>query len=139
MRKRLGDLGAIERRGGDPGDEGEGHGEGRGIDRKARAARAGERAESGALVLTLTAPTLIPDYRCVLPVGDRILRVLGSLGSSGAESLARSLSIPLRTVQRSLQQLILDGSCRAERRHGRVEYQLLDTTVSSVDTLGRRG
>ncbi|MGE0788080.1 MAG: hypothetical protein AB7S26_20580 [Sandaracinaceae bacterium] len=72
---------------------------------------------------------VVPDPRCEVALGDRILTFLaGSGGRASARSIADALHIPLRTTQRALSELVEDGACAAEPDGRRVEYIVEDTT-----------
>ncbi len=86
--------------------------------------------DTAVLRLTLQAPIAIPDPRCALPLGERVLRALASLGGANAQETAEAMRMPLRTVQTALQQLVADGSCSLERDGRRVAYRVQDTTFT---------
>ncbi len=72
---------------------------------------------------------LIPDPRCSLPVDNRVLAELARKRAS-ANELAAALELPLRTVQRVLKRLAMDGACLKEREGRAVVYRVEDTTFS---------
>lgn len=70
----------------------------------------------------------VPDLRCELPAGDRVLRALSLLGTASAQATADAMGMPLRTVQVAMSQLVAEGACAAERIGKRVVYRVQDTT-----------
>lgn len=88
-----------------------------------------ERA-SGRTALTVHADIVVPDPRCGRPVADRLLYLLATRGGATAKEASKVLSVPLRTAQAALQDLVEAGSCQRERKGNRVEYKIEDTTFS---------
>lgn len=71
---------------------------------------------------------LISDPRCVPQGDDRVLRYLLRHPGAKAKDVATALTMPLRSVQLSLRQLVDRELCRAEQ-HGRSwSYSVEDTT-----------
>ena len=90
----------------------------------AEVARDGER-----IVLHPARVLVVPDSRCERSTGERVLRFLAvRQGRATAKEVASALRIPLRTVQRTLGQLVEDGACAAEPDGRRTEYVVEDTT-----------
>ncbi len=92
-------------------------------------------AKDGTLVVRLTKNVMVPDGRCTLAPVERLLRALAELGTTGTHQAAQRLNIPLRSVQRTLQELVADGSCEALRDGANVVYRIKDTTFTSVTSL----
>jgi DNA-binding transcriptional ArsR family regulator len=84
------------------------------------------------LALRLRVPVVVPDGRCEISAAERVLRALAALGAVGAQQTAEALRMPLRTVQRTLQQLVADGALATRRQGAHVLYRLQDTTFTSV-------
>lgn len=102
------------------------------LDRSGEIARRGESADERRLSLVAHEPLVIPDVRCTLEVPDLLLRVLTTRQTSTAEDAAHVLALPLRTVQRAIQQLVSDGACLAERQARKIVYRLEDTTFKGA-------
>ncbi len=83
---------------------------------------------------------VVEDPRCQEPLADRVLdRLAASNGRATAKELTAALRVPLRTVQRSLGQLVDDGACHAEPDGRRTEYVVEDTTFSEPSLHRLRG
>ena len=95
------------------------------------------RPPGPSLSLLLREPIIVPDMRCALPVADRVLRALATLGTTSATAAADSLRMPLRTVQAVLQQLVAEGACSIERDGRRVAYKIEDTTFTELTATAR--
>ncbi|MEM9860372.1 MAG: helix-turn-helix domain-containing protein, partial [Myxococcota bacterium] len=75
--------------------------------------------------------SLIPEPRCAELLPQRALRVLAEHSKGlAARDLAEHLSVPLRTAQRALRELVEDGSLLSETRGRGVLYRVEDTTFS---------
>jgi len=84
---------------------------------------------------------LIPDPRCTRPADQRVLAALARGGGAvGAKDLARTLRVPLRTVQLALKRLVEDGAARAQKDGRRVEYVVEDSAFCepTLSRLARR-
>jgi hypothetical protein len=96
-----------------------------------------EKDDGPRLRLTIAAPLLVPDARCVRPIADRVLRVLAAGAGLSAQETAEALRVPLRTVQKALQRLVADGALAPERDGRRMSYRVQDTAftrITVVDT-----
>ena len=87
--------------------------------------RQGER-----VTFAVARPLLIADPRCARAVDERLLATIARQRGATAKEAAKSLGLPLRTVQAGLQKLVEEGICIAERQGNRVEYRVEDTTFS---------
>ena len=86
------------------------------------------RSDDG-LYLEANRTLLIADPRCEPELEEHILALLGSgPGRLGAKEIAQRLSLPLRTVQATLAELVEGGVCEVEREGRRVSYRVEDTT-----------
>ena len=74
-----------------------------------------------------SAQLTVPDPRCGRRTTDRVLRALAGRGAS-AKEVAASLDIGVRTAQKVLQALVVDGSCLARKEGRQVTYVIEDTT-----------
>jgi hypothetical protein len=83
---------------------------------------------SGRMCLRLRAPFAVADPRSTAGIDDRVLALVASSGELSARDAAKSLGVPLRTVQGSLRELVDSGACRAQREGRRVVYCVEDTT-----------
>jgi hypothetical protein len=98
-----------------------------------RGERPGDGADAGPFVaLSLHEPIVVADGRCALPVADRVLRALATLGTASAAEAAHSLRMPLRAVQNALSQLVSEGACNLERHGRKIFYRVHDTTFTQV-------
>ena len=90
----------------------------------------GEITREGSLItLTLTGPVALRDPRCESDLNNRVLTYIAQReGRALAKEVARALKVPLRTVQRTLGELVEQGSCAREADGRRVEYLVEDTT-----------
>ena len=89
------------------------------------------RLERSAGTVRLEVPTgrlLCPDPRCTTVDHDRVLRHLSEHGVVTARAIARALSIPLRSVQATLKDLVEHEICDRERRGREWTYRVEDTT-----------
>lgn len=85
------------------------------------------------LKLQLTADLLVvPDPRCSQPLSTAVLAVISRMGVISALAASKATSIPLRTVQAALQQLVSDGICRIERKGRGIAYVVADTAFSEM-------
>jgi len=98
-------------------------------------------SSSGEVLRLVPRRTLVvEDPRCQEPLADRVLdRLAASNGRATAKELTAALRVPLRTVQRSLGQLVDDGACHAEPDGRRTEYVVEDTTFSEPSLHRLRG
>ncbi len=97
--------------------------------------------EGTTLRLVPSAPLLIPDPRCARPADQRVLAALAIGGGAvGAKDLARSLRVPLRTVQLALKRLVEDGAARSHKDGRRVAYVVEDSAFCepTLSRLARR-
>lgn len=81
---------------------------------------------------------VLPDPRCTLHAGDRVLRALASRSGASARELSRELTIPLRTVQAALRELVEQGLCRGHKRGRDQQYRVEDTTFREPTGIGHR-
>jgi hypothetical protein len=98
-----------------------------------------ERSTEAGLRLVVTRPFVVPDGRCTVPVGERVLRALATLGWTGVQSASEALQIPRRTTQRALQELVADGACKVSRSGGKLLYRVHDTTFTVMTMPGVAG
>lgn len=98
--------------------------------------RARERLDSWAhlqrtssrIALVVSRPFAVFDPRSLPSAEDRLLGLLASQRELGARELAQQLDMPLRTVQKSLRELV-EGGAAVSRRDGRnIRYAVEDTT-----------
>lgn len=89
-----------------------------------------ERSAEHRLSLKISRPLVIPDGRCTIGTGERVLRALATLGWTGAQDASVALRIPRRTVHRALQELVADGACKVSRSGGKLLYRVHDTTFT---------
>lgn len=87
------------------------------------------QCRDGHNVLAHEGLTVLPDPRCCQPLSDSVLRALAN-GAATAKDLARQLSVPLRTAQLALKQLVEEGACMSMREGRQIRYVLEDTTFS---------
>lgn len=103
---------------------------------------AGEIERDGSTLALRPACTLwIPDPRCARPADQRVLAALAQGGGSvGAKDLAKSLRVPLRTVQLALKRLVEDGAARSHKEGRRVAYVVEDSAFCepTLSRLARR-
>jgi hypothetical protein len=86
--------------------------------------------EGDTLRLDCHAPFLIQDPRCSRPLADRLLHRMAIATGASARELARQLDVPLRSVQRALQELVSEEACMAEAIGRGVKYRVEDTIFS---------
>ncbi|MEM9072597.1 MAG: hypothetical protein AAGE52_29080 [Myxococcota bacterium] len=79
--------------------------------------------------LSLQAPVLVPDPRCVEPMENRLLRALAG-GATTAKAAAEVAGVSLRRAQSALQALADEGACLAEKEGRRLAYRVEDTTFA---------
>lgn len=91
---------------------------------------AGIDATEGWLCLRAGSVLLLPDPRLSWSTEDLALRIIASGGAASARDVAARLRVPLRTVQRALEQLVADGVARVSREAGQIAYLVEDTTFS---------
>jgi hypothetical protein len=82
----------------------------------------------GRMQLVVRTSFAVADPRSIGGIDDRVLALVASTGKVSARDAAKSLGIPLRTVQGSLRDLVDSGACRPERDGRRVIYCVEDTT-----------
>lgn len=103
---------------------------------------AGTIERSGSTLALRAATTLLlPDPRCARPADQRVLAALAAgHGDLGAKALAKSLRVPLRTVQLALKRLVDDGAARAQRDGRQVAYVVEDSAFCepTLSRLARR-
>jgi len=118
MRSLLGNAGGIRRRG-----------------YEAPRSRSGPASlRSGpSITLTLCEPIAVADRRCVLSLSDRVLRTLALRGASSANDVAKTLRIPLRSVQAILQRLVSEGACTVARDGRHISYRI-EYSTSTLET-----
>ena len=90
----------------------------------------GIELDSGRLWLSLAAPVLVPDPRCVKPMQDRLLRAVAQHQGATAREVAKAIGVSLRVAQNALQELSTDGACLARREGRKLCYVVEDTTFS---------
>lgn len=96
---------------------------------RARLADFGDIERSkGRMCLRVRAPFGVVDPRSTAGIDDRVLALVASTGELSARDAAKSLGVPLRTVQGSLRDLVDSGACRPQRDGRRVVYCVEDTT-----------
>lgn len=72
-----------------------------------------------------------PEPRGVPEIEDLILRNLSTSGGrASARTTAKTLGVPLRTVQAAMRRLVDDGICTVQREGRHIEYNLEDTTFA---------
>jgi hypothetical protein len=105
---------------------------------RARLADVGQivRGDDLGITLDLRAPIVLPDVRCTLPIGERVLRALALLSRASAQEAARLLGLSVRTVQKALQELVAESAASSERAGNLVACRLHDTTFTEVTCLG---
>lgn len=86
--------------------------------------------EAGVLSLRLDTPSAVPDPRSGTTLSEQVLRVLACSDRADAKSTSRALGVPLRTVQRTLQELVNGGDCVATKVGRYAAYRIEDTTFS---------
>lgn len=103
---------------------------------------AGEIVREGStLSLHPARPLMLPDPRCARPADQRVLAALAQGGGAvGAKDLARTLRVPLRTVQLALKRLVEDGAARSHKEGRRVAYVVEDSAFCepTLSRLARR-
>jgi hypothetical protein len=82
----------------------------------------------GRMCLRIRVPFAVVDPRSTAGIDDRVLALVASSGELSARDAAKSLGVPLRTVQGSLRELVDSGACRAQRDGRHVVYCVEDTT-----------
>jgi hypothetical protein len=85
--------------------------------------------------LVVARPLVVPDARCTLPLAERVLRALAHASKATAPEVARALHIPLRSVQRVLQDLVAEGTCAVDQVGRRFSYRVHDTTFTEITSL----
>ncbi|MFK7986409.1 MAG: winged helix-turn-helix domain-containing protein [Sandaracinaceae bacterium] len=82
-------------------------------------------------------PLILRDPTCSQGLDQRALRLLGQQRGMSARDLARCMTIPLRTAQRLIKQLVEDGATVTHKQGRRVVYEVEDTTFSEPTTSRR--
>jgi hypothetical protein len=95
-----------------------------------------ERTE-GRIRLEVRAAFVVVDPRTVAEIDDRVLALVARSGEISARDAARSLSVPLRTVQGALRDLVDSGACQQQRAGRGVVYAVEDTTFQEPTLDGR--
>lgn len=99
--------------------------------RRVRAALPGEaelRVGDGRVQLSTTRTLAVADARCERPLEDRLLRFVAQRKNIPARVAAESLGIPLRSVQRTLEELVQAGDLQREGAGPTTTYGVEDTT-----------
>jgi hypothetical protein len=82
----------------------------------------------GRMLLEVERSFVVPDPRSTAGPDSRVLGRLARAGELSARELARTLGMPLRTVQDALRGLVDDGVCRQQRAGRQILYAIEDTT-----------
>ena len=90
-----------------------------------------ERGET-AIRVAVTRAVVLRDPRSRETLEDRALRVLAHEGPLSARELAQRLEMPLRTVQRTVGELVEGETLRSSREGRVVRYAVEDTTFSEA-------
>lgn len=98
--------------------------------RKSLGDRATLARDHETIALRVHQPLLIPDPRTASTLGEQILRMVAARPGATAKQAAKALSVPLRTVQAQLSQLVAEGSCDAEKEGRQLCYFVEDTTFA---------
>lgn len=81
--------------------------------------------------LVLERTVILQDPRCVELLPQRALRALAQrAGGLSARDLSLELSVPLRTAQRTLKELVGDGALTSKSKGRAIVYEVEDTTFS---------
>ena len=79
--------------------------------------------------LRLREPLVVPDPRCTIELRELLLRCMSKqMHGARSRDLARTLRVPLRTVQAILGELVEEGACEMNKDGRKVVYRLEDTT-----------
>lgn len=82
----------------------------------------------GRLRLVLERRTAVPDPRCALPLGERVLRTVSRSVGINARSISSALGVSIRSAQAALEMLREGGACSLRKQGRSVEYLIEDTT-----------
>ncbi len=93
--------------------------------------------ENGELWLVASRAIVLRDPRCEEPMPQRVLRVLATGGPVGSKELARTLGVPVRTIQKTLKELHADDDLVLVK-DGRLVLYVVEDTTFSEPTRSRR-